>query len=242
MSLFENIECKYSAVVSSDNEFIGYEGKAILSPDVKYNLLEIIAGIAENYPYKDKKCRLFINVHDFGKDYVSCFDDLEIFKVGGSKIYSVLNYIIPKVCVVFITKFINDYYNENYYPANKSEIIEDIIIEGIKDLIDYSYEIMLDDIGSDECNHILSVTWEVVGYIRLCDTFTNMDALNDMSAMGVSKKNVMDYYIRQIDDFSAISFAKDVDSKEQFDKLRNYGINFLTGKYIDEIASSSKWF
>ena len=241
MSLFENFECKYSAVISSDNEFIGYEGKAIL-PQKKCSLLEVIAGIAENYPYKDKRCRLFINVHDFGSDCSSGFDDLEIFKIGGDKVYSVLNYIIPKVCVVFVTKFTNDYYNEDYYPANKSDIIENVIIEGIKDLIDYSYEVMLDDVGSDEFNHILSVTWEVVGYIRFCDTFTSEEALNDTSVMWVSKKNVMDYYIRQIDDFGAISFAKNVKSQEQFNKLKNHGVSFLTGEYINKIAPGSKWY
>lgn len=236
MKIFNNANCTFNPVILGQNmKLVGFEGKIDLPKDANYSLLEIIAAIAENYPHKDMPCRLFINLHDFG-EFTPEFDDLEIFRVGGIHIYSVLNYIIPNLDVVFITKFSHDYYDENYYPENRSKIIEDVIIKGVYDLCDFSYEVMFDDIGSDECNHALSASWEVASYMRFGNNLTCEESLDDNSEMGMSRKKVLDYYTREINSYGTVSFAGNVKTAEQFEKLKEYGIVFFSGPYIDEIA------
>ena len=236
MNNLDNFKCTFDPIILGQNKkLVGFEGKADIPKDANWSLLEIIAAIAENYPHKDMPCRLFINLHDFG-EFTPEFDDLEIFKVGGIHIYSVLNYIIPNLDVVFITKFSHDYYDENYYPENRSKIIEEVIIDGVNDLCDFSYEVMFDDIGTDECNHALSVTWEVATFLRFGDNFTCEESLNDNSEMGMSRKKVLDYYTREINSYGSLSFAGNVKSAEQFEKLKEYGIVLFSGPYIDEIA------
>ena len=220
------ITCFYTPIISRDNEFIGYEATA--STDIgTATLVDVVKAMAEQYPHKKKYTkRLFMNLSDTLLNCNGSYDDVELFKTNPFLLYSILDRIIPDVSVVFLTSFVNDYYDETYKIPSRSKIIDDVIIPGAVNLIENGYEIAFDHIGRDDANHLLSVVWGIAGYYRIDSSITLYPNNNATQILRFSQF---------VNERAAISLAKNVDDEKMLEKLKLLGIDFFTGDYIKNL-------